>query len=245
MQALTFPDLRRAVAASCDGVMTDLQALVGAARLSRSTAALAALVRALPRIISCASFIGNYLLGPLVQDLQAVAAAAAPARPLAAGRAHSLLAVTVAVALHPLGKETLRENGLSIVLNDLLHKMVAAWGRDGASDADKAAYRVLCRLTLDALRFLCDYKARLVPPLHAPVPAAFRHEASRPRSSLPPFCRTWMGEGQGVPVQRDRWEGAGDDGAFQAAGAAPAARHAAKEAPRAGHLWPPRVSALP
>lgn len=161
MQALTFPELRRAVAASCDGVMTDLQALIGAARLSRSTAALAALVRALPRVISCASFIGNFLLGPLVQDLQAACAAAAGTRPLAAGRTHSLLAVTVALALHPLGKETLRENGLSIVLNDLLHKMVAAWGRDGASDGDKASYRVLCRLTLDAMRFLCDYK---VPP---------------------------------------------------------------------------------
>lgn len=195
MQALTFPDLRRAVAASCDGVMTDLQALVGAARLSRSTAALAALVRALPRIISCASFIGNYLLGPLVQDLQAVAAAAAPARPLAAGRAHALLAVTVAVALHPLGKETLRENGLSIVLNDLLHKMVAAWGRDGASDADKAAYRVLCRLTLDALRFLCDYKACLLRLLHAPIPAVRRRGPALSANLLPSVRTLWWARG--------------------------------------------------
>lgn len=158
LQALTFPELRAAVAASCDAAMVDLQALVAAACRSRSTAALATLVRALPRLVSCASFIGNFLLGPLVQELQSVSAAASVSRPLPAGRTHSLLAVTVAVALHPIGKETLRENGMSIVLNDLLHKMVAAWGSSGVSDAEQAAYRVLCRLTLDALRFLCDFK---------------------------------------------------------------------------------------
>ena len=195
LQALTFPELRRAVATSCDRVMPDLQALIGAARLSRSTAALAALVRALPRIISCASFIGNYLLGPLVQDLQAVSAAASPTRPLPAGRTHSLLAVTVSVALHPLGKETLRENGLSIVLNDLLHKMVAAWCRNGASDTAKAVYRVLCRLTLDALRFLCDYEVRSQPstpawpacvdePCMSRRPAVCQHDAPCEHASV-------------------------------------------------------------
>lgn len=250
LQALTFPELRRAIAASCDRVMPDLQALMGAARLSRSTAALSALVRALPRVISCASFVGNYLLGPLVQDLQSMSAAASPARPLSAGRAHSLLAVTVAVALHPLGKETLRENGLSIVLNDLLHKMVAAWGREGASDADKAAYRVLCRLTLDGLRFLCDYKVS--PGVHLPACAATVALSRIPIG----ICATLHNCSAGsTPLTGAAERGCclvckltvrtGHDGAIQATGAAPAVRHAAKEAPRTGRLRSPRVPAIP
>jgi hypothetical protein len=75
-QILPFGALRKAIAASCEQLVREIQALIHTCCVSRCLVLQAAFVRCIPRLLSCSSSAGSWLPTPIIWDLRSLLAPA-------------------------------------------------------------------------------------------------------------------------------------------------------------------------